>query len=86
MRTTTSPVSASRTGQANPVIESFLIMSSRYILVLPMSAWKGAAVASRTLTRFAHVIKDYRCYRRKGFNSRVAWCLASTPDPALWKY
>jgi hypothetical protein len=88
MRTTASPVSASRTStaQANPVIENFLIVSSRYILILPMSAWKGAAVASRTLTRFAHVIGDYRCYRRKGFNSKVAWCLASTPDPAQWNY
>ena len=88
MQTTRFPVSTIRTGtaQAKPLVEGYLIMSSRFLMILPMSAWKGTTVASRSLARFAHIIGDYRCYRRKGFSSKVAWCLASTPDPALWKY
>lgn len=88
MQTTRFPVSAIRTGtvQAKPPVAGYLIMTSRFIMILPMAAWNGTTVASRTLARFAHVIGDYRCYRRKGFSSKVAWCLASTPDPAQWNY
>ena len=82
MQTITS-ISASRTGDAKPHTEGFPTKTARFIRILPMPAWRGTLV-SRTLARLVRFIGDYRLYRRKGFNPKVAWHLANTPDPAPW--
>ena len=84
MQTITS-VSASRTGDAKQLMEDLPAKTTRFIRILPMPAWKETSL-SRSLASFIRIIGDYRLYRRKGFNPKVAWHLANTPDPAPWKF
>lgn len=84
MQTITS-VSSSRTGDAKPLVEVFPAKTTRFIRIFPISAWKKTSL-SRALGSFVRIIGDYRLYRRKGFNPKVAWHLANIPDPAPWEF
>lgn len=84
MQTITS-VSSSRTGDAKPLMKVFPAKTPRFIRIFPIPAWKETFL-SRALAGFVRIIGDYRLYRRKGFNPKVAWHLANIPDPAPWEF